>query len=261
MMKTDKTFDINEARLAHLRWEMALKDIVAGTIQTLDGHEDCPLGRWLCGEAEQVYGDNNSFRVLKVAHKQFHTLVAGFINNSNAHYSFNSIEYLDKIDHVSQQVLFLLTHIELSYNEERGHQKPLFIGRIIGSNRPQDTQITSNFATSVGQARLTHLKWLNELQGALNLGRSLNDIQSDNDCSLGLWLRENMAADHGISVGLEALDKAHKNFHKSVQDTVAALHRNDYQAADDTYSLAYDYSSTIIKHLTMLELLLGKAFT
>ena len=70
-----------------------------------------------------------------------------------------------------------------------------------------------------------------------------------------------MAADHGISVGLEALDKAHKNFHKSVQDTVAALHRNDYQAADDTYSLAYDYSSTIIKHLTMLELLLGKAFT
>lgn len=258
---TDKTFDINEARLAHLRWEMALKDIVAGTIQTLDGHEDCPLGRWLCGEAEFLYGDNNTFRVLKVAHKQFHTLVAGLINNSNAHYSFNSIEYLDKIDHVSQQVLFLLTHVELSYNEVRGHGKPKIFGSFIGNNRQRDAQITSNFTTSVGQARLTHLKWLNELQGALNLGRGPNNIQSDNDCSLGLWLRENMAADHGILLRLEALDKAHKNFHKSVEDTVAALHRNDYQAADDTYSHAYDYSSAVIKHLTMLELLIGKTST
>ena len=260
-MIAEKKFDINEARLAHLRWEMALKDIVAGTIHTLDGHEDCPLGRWLCGEAEHLYGDNNTFRVLKVAHKQFHTLVANFINNSNGRHTFNSIEYLDKIDNVSQQVLFLLTHIELSYNEERGFGKPIFFGSFIGNNRKQGTQITSNFANSVGQARLTHLKWLNELQEALNLGRGLNNIQSDNNCSLGLWLRENMAADHGISPGLEALDKAHKNFHKSVDDTVAALHRKDYQAADDTYSHAYDYSSAVIKHLTNLELLIGKSST
>ena len=260
-MMANKTFDINEARLAHLRWEMALKNLVAGTIQTLDGHENCPLGRWLCGEAEHLYGDNNTFRVLKVAHKQFHTLVAGFINNSKTHRSFNNLEYINKIDHVSQQVLFLLTYIELSYNETREYGKPTFFCSFIGNNCQQDNKVTSNFATSVGQARLTHLRWLNELQEALNRKKDLNDIQSDNDCALGLWLRQSMTSDHGAFSGLDALNKAHKNFHQSVKDTIAALQQNDYQTADDTYSRAYDYSSRVIKHLTMIELITGESVT
>ena len=260
-MIAEKTFDINEARLAHLRWEMALKNLVAGTTQTLDGHENCPLGIWLCGEAEHQHGDNNTFRVLKVAHKQFHTLVSGFIDNSNPHNSFNSSEYIDKIEHVSQQVLFLLTYIELSHIKMLGHGKPKTFGGFIGNNRHQDDLITNNLATSVGQARLTHLKWLNELQEALNVGKGLCNIQSANDCALGLWLRHNMTADHGFSLGLEALDTAHMNFHQSIEDTIAALHRNDYQVGDYTYSRAYDYSSAVIKQLTMLELLIGDIST
>ena len=253
-MKTYEVFDLNEARLAHLRWEVSLEELVAGTIKTLDGHEGCPLGKWLCGDAEFLYGNDSTYNVLKVAHKQFHRLVAGFIENNEAGNGIKNEDYISKIKLVSQQVLFLLTCIELGNIEQRAHQILTFSGGLTLNNSQQYDQNIKELSVSPGIARLTHLKWLRDLQVVINNKRSHSKNKLSIKCSLGQWIR-NMRADRSTLLVLDDLDKAHIKFHNSVDDTLAALSNNDYQAADNKYSLAYDYSSEVIKHLTMIELI------
>jgi len=68
--------DVNTARLAHLRWELALEASVEGrgSHAPLQGHEDCALGHWIYGTGLARYGKHNSVWQLKSTHKKFHHL-------------------------------------------------------------------------------------------------------------------------------------------------------------------------------------------
>lgn len=258
---TSGAFDINEARLAHLRWEMALKDLINGAIRPLDGHENCPLAMWIDGEGGRRYADNNTFGVLNVAHKQFHRLASGLINLVGAGDVSHTSEYLDKIRQASQQVLFLLTSIELNAIKDK---KVGLIKRIRGlvQNRPEcDRKRTECSALSVNGARLRHLQWVGELEELLRGGRKLNNIQSAENCALGLWLNRNINIEIGSPLDLATLDKAHKKFHQLVEDTASALRHGNYPLADNSYSKAYDCSAEVIMLLTKLELELGPNIT
>ncbi len=250
---TSGTFDINEARLAHLRWEMALKDLINGAIRPLDGHENCPLGKWIDDEGGLRYADNKTFMVLKVAHKQFHRLASDFINLVAAGDVRNTSEYIDKIKQASQQVLFLLTSIELgSIKDVKGG----LVNRVRGwvRKRPEgDHQCTDCSTLSVSGARLTHLHWVGELQKLLSGGRKMSNIQSAENCPLGLWLHKSMSIKSHSHFGLNMLDSVHRMFHRLIEDTVSALQHGNYQIADDCYNKAYDCSAEVIMLLTKLE--------
>jgi Chemoreceptor zinc-binding domain len=258
---TSEVFDINEARLAHLRWEIALNGLIKGAIRPLEGHENCPLGMWIDGEGGRRYADNKTFGVLKVAHKQFHRLATGLINSVAAGDMSHTSEYLDKVRLVSQQVLFLLTSIELnSFKEEKnGLIKRI---RCLVQNRPEcDVKPAECSTLSVNEARLRHLHWVGELEEFLRGGQQLNKIQSAEDCALGIWLHLNINVEMGNPLYLATLDKAHREFHQLVKDTISALQCGNYPLADNYYSKAYDCSAKVIMLLTKLELELGQYIT
>ncbi len=255
-MISESAFDINEARLAHLRWEMALEDLVNGGLKPLDGHENCPLGKWLYGVGGSQYGDNKTFLVLKVAHKQFHRLVTELIIRVKNGSTHNISECFSKVRHVSQHVLFLLTSIELMSNDIQIHDLISTASDLVQQRDHDGSNSANKPAISVSAARLIHLKWLNELQKILAGGRGKATVQNASNCALGLWLNKNMTTDQGRALGLDALDKAHRNFHQSVESTVLAQHKSDYPGADAAYNNAYDYSAEVIMQLTRLELIL-----
>ena len=258
---TSEVFDINEARLAHLRWGIALKDLINGAIRPLDGHENCLLGMWIDGEGGRRYADNKTFGVLNVAHKQFHRWASGLIKSVAAGDVTHTSEYLDKIRQVSQQVLFLLTSIELNSIKE---EKSGLIKRIRGlvQNPPEcDGKRMECSTLSVNGARLRHLQWVGELEEILRGGRKLSSIQSAENCALGLWLHRNIKVEMGSPLDLDALDKAHREFHNLIEDTVAALRDGNYPLADSYYSRAYDCSAEVIMLLSKLELDLGSNLT
>jgi hypothetical protein len=248
---TSDVFDISEARLSHLCWEMALSDMIAGSVKRLDAYEACPLGKWLDGEGARLYGDNKTYMVLRVAHKQFHRLADEIIRNVHEGHGLDLTEHMEKIKHVSQQVLFLLTSIEL---ESREQQNARFV-KIIRNLTPgrQEKVDSQNFKFSISDARLIHLRWVGELQDILGGQSRINKIQSAENCALGRWLRQSMSTKES-EIDLLPLDIAHCKFHRSVEDTVNALSIKDYRLADQSYSRVYDGSAEIILQLTRLEL-------
>jgi len=75
------TADLNSAICSHLEWRDKLEELFAGNDAgriepEFVGRSDmCTLGRWIAGEGESKLGDVESFRRLKIAHREFHAAV------------------------------------------------------------------------------------------------------------------------------------------------------------------------------------------
>ncbi len=254
-MTKPHTFDVNAALLAHLRWALALEDLLVGgcTSDPIEGHESCALGVWLYGEGVRCYGDNKTLWVLKVEHKQFHRLADEILECVTAGATTEIAVYMDKLRQVSREVLFRLASLELDASEASSgggmHRLLAKVMKRCFGAEPQDRRVLS-----VRGARLAHLRWCREVQDALSWRKRRIDAQSFETCALGHWLRQRASDEPGHAPEMEALDAIHRRFHASVEQVSDALRQGDCRRADDAYGDVYDCSAEIILQLTKLEL-------
>ncbi|MBF0373785.1 MAG: CZB domain-containing protein [Alphaproteobacteria bacterium] len=245
--------DVGAARLSHLRWQMALERFIRGSEvpDSLRGHDDCALGRWLAGEGLRLYGENQRIWVLKVAHKRFHRLADQILGQGPSS-GDQGAECLEKLRRVSRDILFLLTSLEL---DASGRGREPLRTRFLKWLRSRTRRSDARRPLSVTEARLAHLRWLGQLQDVLSGSGAAPERCSAASCPLGVWIdgvpNEIVASNPDV---VRALDDAHQRFHQAIETTMTAQSAGDLHLADEAYGDASDFSAEVVFHLTNLEL-------
>ena len=107
-------------------------------------------------------------------------------------------------------------------------------------------------------ARLTHIKWCDQLERALQKKDLILNVKSFNECDLGKWLYSGAIKEYSDIQEIELLERYHKDFHLAAEKVVAWHNsprlspRQDAQAQID-FEEAQRKSKEIIYLLTMLE--------
>ena len=267
---TAAELDVNAARLAHLRWETVLEDLVngSGVHEPLKGHEDCDLGTWIYGTGLSRYGKSGAVWQLKTAHKRFHHLAEETMSALAAGMQDRAVEMLTSVRRLSGEILFQLTSLELDVIEAaiidaRSKDIPSRLMRLLF---PKPTPVNFISIQSLGGsgsgrhtlnvtgARLAHLKWIRDLQMAFRgHGKGMRAQPSD-ECSLGIWIHGTAMKELGTTEALKTLDIAHKRFHREVDSVLASLSHGKLRNADEAYEEALALSGEIITMLTRLQL-------
>ena len=260
--------DVNTARLAHLRWELALEASVEGSGEhaPLQGHEDCELGHWIYGTGLARYGKHNSVWQLKSTHKRFHHLAAETAVAVAAGAQDQAREAMASVRRLSGEILYLLTSLELDVIETAMAQPtenniPSRVLQMIFP-RPQPIDMLSvhyhggqdHSALNVTGVRLAHLKWIRDLQWAFRGHGKARSVQPSEECSLGIWIHGTALRELGETATLKALDAAHKRFHREVNLVLSSLAHGLLRNADETYEEALTLSGEIVTQLTRLQL-------
>lgn len=262
--------DVNTARLAHLRWELALEASVdgGGGHAPLQGHEDCELGHWIYGTGLARYGKHNSVWQLKSSHKKFHHLAEETAVALAAGTQERARETMASVRRLSGEILYLLTSLELDVIESAVSQVkedniPSRILRMIFP-KPQPIDMLSvhyhggqsreHGALNVTGVRLAHLKWIRDLQWAFRSHGKTRPVQPSEECSLGIWIHGTALRELGETGTLKALESAHKRFHRDVNLVLSSLAHGLLRKADETYEEALTLSGEIVTLLTRLEL-------
>ena len=267
---TTVDLDVNAARLAHMRWEMALEALLAGqgTHEPLQGHEDCALGTWIYGTGLKRYGRHSSVWQLKTSHKKFHHVAEETMAAVASGKLDRAAKTFKTVRRLSGEVLYLLTALELDAIEAalatvREKNVPFRFLRLL-LPKQQSLELTSihslsdldggHHALNVTGARLAHLKWIRDLQLAFRgRGRALHAQPSD-ECGLGVWIHGTAMKVLGVNEELTGLDAAHKRFHREVDVVLSSLHHGSLRRADEAYEDALVLSGEIVTHLTRLQL-------
>ena len=262
--------DVNAARLAHMRWELALEALLArqGTHEPLQGHQDCELGAWIYGTGLARYGKHSSVWQLKSAHKKFHLVAEEIVVAVALGKLEQAAGTFKTARRLSGEILYLLTALELDAVEAalevvRQDNVPFRLLRLL-LPKPQSPDLISiqslsgldggHYALNVTGARLAHLKWIRDLQLAFRgHGKALRAQPSD-ECSLGIWVHGTAMKVLGTNEELTGLDAAHKRFHREVDVVLASLHHGSLRRADEAYEDALTLSGEIVTHLTRLQL-------
>ena len=260
--------DINMARMAHVRWELALEALVGGAdnAELLHGHEDCELGTWLYGTGLRRYGKLESIWHLKTAHKQFHIVANQTVAAVKSGQAADAARSMNAVQRLSGEILFQLTALELdliegAVKDEIEQNAP---SRLIRLLLPKPKPI--NFlgiktgkqslpTLNVTGARLAHLKWIRDLQRTFRGYSKHPPPPPSDECSLGVWIHSKAMKELGATESLRHLDAIHKNFHREVDAVINRLAQRKYNWADESYEKALDLSRAIITELTKLQLL------
>lgn len=262
--------DVNTARLAHLRWELALEACVEGNgvSAPMQGHEDCELGHWIYGNGLARYGKHNSVWQLKSTHKRFHQVAEETAIALTAGAQGQAREAMASVRRLSGEILYLLTSLELDVIESamaqtRESSIPSRILRMIFpgpqridmlSVRYHGSQGQNHSALNVTGVRLAHLKWIRDLQWAFRGHGKAKPVQPSEECSLGVWIHGTALKELGETETLKALDVAHKRFHREVNLVLSSLAHGLLRKADETYEEALTLSGEIVTLLTRLQL-------
>jgi len=267
---TAVNLDVNAARLAHLRWELALEALVngVGAREPMQGHEDCVLGTWIYGTGLRRYGGLGSVWELKTVHKRFHHVAEEIMAALASGDEPAAAAALQTARRLSAKILYLLTALELdviemAVDKVRADNIPSRFMRLF---LPKPRNFT-DFAfaekagddptgrrLNVGGARLTHLKWIRSLQMAFR-GHGKNvAAQPSEECSLGVWIHGVAMKELGTNEYLKALDVAHKRFHREVGTVLMMLRSRNARRADEAYEEALALSAEIVALLTRLQL-------
>ena len=264
------TFDVSLARLAHLDWLVRVEKALAGGPVNAPGalqyYRDCDLGLWLHGEARRRYRDCADIKRLTVEHRRFHHAVEHAVISLHDGRQDETHQYLVSAQHISKDVIYLLTLIELR-NLER-ENKPSLIGGLFSSvnsllgSRPHWLTPPSNKNSStsldITYARLAHLHWATELDRRFrNYGKGVA-LQSHSACEFGAWINQVGRRKYGHLPEIELLDTAHREFHEASSRIIRCLQDRHAQRADEAYADVQNLSRDIAYLLTLIEFRLGE---
>jgi len=262
--------DVNSARLAHLRWELALEALLDGSggHRSLQGHEDCELGHWIYGTGLARYGKHSSVWQLKSAHKRFHHIAEETVVAHAAGADERAKQTMATLRRLSGEILYLLTALELdaietAMDQMREKTIPSRLMRMF-LPKPQPVDMLSvryhgdpgsdHPALNVTGVRLAHLKWIRDLQWAFRGHGRTKAVQPCEECSLGIWIHGAATRDLASTELLKGLDAAHKRFHREVNLVLSSLAHDQRRNADEAYEEALACSGQIVTLLTRLQL-------
>ena len=262
--------DVNSARLAHLRWELALEALLEGKGEhrSLQGHEDCELGHWIYGTGLARYGKHNSVWQLKSAHKRFHHIAEETVVAHAAGAHDRAKETMSTLRRLSGEILYLLTSLELDVIEsamEQLREKTISsrLMRMFFPKPPSIDMLSVHYegkqgrdhpAMNVTGVRLAHLQWIRDLQWAFRGHGKTKTVQPCEECSLGIWIHGGATRELAPTEILKSLDTAHKRFHREVNAVLSALNHDQRRTADEAYEGALSSSGEIVTLLTRLQL-------
>gem|GEM_PF-388228 len=279
-MDLDITLDVNAARLAHARWELELERLVTGgpASEAPHIHADCDLKRWIYARGLHKYGQFPEMWDLKEAHNNFHAIADEVARLKLEGQNERAMEMLDKMRHVSREVVYLLTGLELSVLHHKQHEPVLIqawhvLGQFFGGDtEPQPLPMLLNqdkapwyalhkkrlakltCILDINAARLNHVMWVRNLKMAFTRLSWGKYIQSEDECSLGTWIHAIGRQEFAGNPKFEVLDKVHLEFHNLAIQAVESLHRQDFLGANSLYKEVIEASHIIVLLLTHLEL-------
>lgn len=113
--------------------------------------------------------------------------------------------------------------------------------------------------SDLGYMRLVHLSWELQLEELLDTHHAAHiDVDSHEECPLGVWLYEEGMAEFGNNLEIQQLERDHKQFHQAVRRVIRShKHGRAKEAAEALQEVKY-LSREIIYMLTMVEFKLLK---
>ena len=264
-MSLNITFDVSLARLAHLDWLVRVEKALAGGADSapsaLQYYRDCDLGVWLHGQARRRYRDCADITRLTVEHRRFHHAVEHAVIALHDGKPDETRHYLVSARHISKDVIYLLTLVELR-NLELTH-RPSLLGALFSPFRAKPEWLkppsrkTASASLDITYARLAHLRWATELDRRFrNYGNGVA-LQSHKACEFGAWIAQVGLKKYGDLPEIERLDAAHREFHEASSRIIRCLQDRHVQRADEAYADVQNLSRDIAYLLTLIEFRLG----
>jgi len=265
VVKVNVTFDINKARLVHLDWvlkiEKSLDHSEAASVFDLPGHQDCELGLWLHGEGRVKYRQYPDIRNLAIEHRRFHQAVEHMLRAIREGDRNNIRELLNSARHVSKDIVYLLTLLELKtveqhYQRQLGGGVLAFLDRLFSSDanwlEPPKVR-EANPAVDLTYARLAHLRWSSRLDRQFRNFGSGVALQAHDKCDFGSWIQGPGKQKYADLPEIALLDTVHKSFHEASSRIIRDLQYRQFQKADEAYADVQNLSREISWLLTVLE--------
>ena len=264
-MKVSVTFDINKARLVHLDWVIRIeKSLELGPDSApcaLQHYQDCELGLWLHGEGRSKYRQYDDIRQLTVEHRRFHHAVEHLLIAIHDGNQVKSKEILIGVRHMSKDIIYLLTLLELRTIEKQrtvqlGGGIFAFIDSLFATESawlepPRARQ--GSPSVDITYARLAHLRWASRLDHRFkNYGQGVA-LQSHDACDFGTWIQKIGMKKYSDLEEIHLLDVVHKSFHEEASRIIRHLQNRHLQKADEAYTDVQNLSREIAWLLTILE--------
>ena len=264
-MKVKVTFDINKARLVHLDWLLKIEKLLerceAVPEFDLPGHQDCELGLWLHGEGRVRYRLYPDIRNLAIEHRRFHQAVEHMLQMIREGDRNKTRDLLNSARHVSKDIVYLLTLLELKTVEQR-YQRQLgggvlaFLDRWLScdANWLEPPKVReANSAVDLTYARLAHLRWSSRLDRQFRNFGSGVALQAHDKCDFGSWILGPGKQKYADLPEIALLDTVHKSFHEAASRIIRDLQSRQFQKADEAYADVQNLSREISWLLTVLE--------
>ncbi|MEI8393189.1 MAG: CZB domain-containing protein [Rhodospirillaceae bacterium] len=264
-MKVKVTFDVSMARLVHLDWlvriERAMAQGQGGAPAAIQYYRDCELGIWLHGEARTRYRGCEDIKRLTVEHRRFHHAVEHALIALHDGDSVKTREYLVGAQHISKDIIYLLTLVELRNLEfiNRPSLARAVISSIGGFFDPHPRWLeppankNASVSLDITYARLAHLRWAAGLdRGFRNYGKGVA-LQSHDSCEFGSWIQRIGLKKYGDMREIPLLDIVHREFHEAAARIIRCLQDRMIQRADEAYADVQNLSREIAYLLTLIE--------
>ncbi len=268
-MNVTITFDVSLARLVHLDWLVRVEDALnkgqGKAPSAIQYYRDCDLGVWLHGEARRRYRDCADIKRLTVEHRRFHHAVEHAVIALHDGQPQKAQEYLGTARHISKDIIYLLTLVELRNLESKNNSTLVsklfaavdsFLDARARWLKPPVNKDAS-VSLDITYARLAHLHWATELDRCFrNFGKGVA-LQSHNSCEFGTWIRLVGHKKYGYLPEIALLDQAHQEFHEAALRIIRCLQDRHVQRADEAYADVQNLSREIAYYLTLVEFQLG----
>ena len=264
-MKVKVTFDINKARLVHLDWVLKIENLLGssetGSVFNLPSHQDCELGLWLHGEGRVKYCQYPDTRNLAIEHRRFHQAVDHMLQAIREGDRNKTRDLLNSARHVSKDIVYLLTMLELRTVEQNYHRQLdggglAFLDRWLSSDanwlEPPKVR-EANPAVDLTYARLAHLRWSSRLDRQFRNFGSGVALQAHDKCDFGSWIQGPGKHKYADLPEIMLLDTVHKSFHEAASRIIRDLQYRQFQKADEAYADVQNLSREISWLLTVLE--------
>lgn len=258
--------DVAVARMAHLSLEMQLESMI--THRNTQGETPChippanlcALGLWLADNQQSPQSDtqNQLFSVHERFHRKAERLVAYLADAGTTLPPQRWVSEMEEIRLLSQEIIFLLTAIELAYlDAQRRHTWMAHPLKELYHRLFDDQQIVlsgEEAVLDVGYARLEHLRWLDALfKSFRNRGRH-TWLDSEEQCALGCWIQQVGLSQWADLADMAPLDRAHQQFHTQAARTIQSLQRGRALQAEEAYVAVQAATRELLYLLTRLEM-------
>ncbi len=255
----NNTINVGIARIAHLKWTLAIEAIVANPQDTIEieSHKNCELGRWIHHTGIHAYGNFDAMHLLVRTHKNFHEVAHAVLENKLGD-NTTIKQSLGDLLTLSRDIIYFLTELELDSLELRhkkqviAHPVSSLFNRIF--NGPHHALPDDHGPLNVSYARLLHLNWARGLTKAFRGWGQDAHLESAENCMLGDWLRTTGASLKKKHIEINYLSAVHKKFHTQAGETIMFLQRRSENAAQKSYTKTLKLSREIIYVLSLMEL-------